>query len=573
MFLLSVQIIELYIKKYAEQIRHNLDKVYPDRWFQPFYRRDFEYNADYEQYLKAMWETVFLCFPVVTTTLHAFDRKKFPMIQEMFDLLLIDEAGQALIHTAVGPLFRFRRAVVVGDIFQLEPIRNTVESSIIDGIELPIQIKENIEIEQNSVQHAADRGSEIFDELAQQKVGIVLQEHRRCESAIVQFSNQYVYDKCLKIVKQDEKKDFLGYNFCMVDVRGVKSRGNENISEVEVCRKIVEMLVQIYGKGCKKKIGIITPYKNQARLLKEKMPDIDSGTVHTFQGQEKDVILMSVVVDNTKRNSGAYFVGDKPNFLNVAFTRAKKQLILVGNYEACWEAQNYLSKAMKCLRKYGRLYSLYEPEIMEREQIEEQYLKQFWSIISECHGEKTDYQRVLNKYIKNGIIAGANMHHSFLKEILSGLPKSVKIISPWITASVVDQEFLHYVRKLKEQSKMVKICFGYHKTNYTLDELEKIVNTDCFGNQREDNKTAILELRNVLGEDLLYMPPLHSKILIIDDEFMIVTSYNWLSNSGKAREPRDEVGCLIFDKSAIGFVNERYGVNGKAEESKNVLKH
>ena len=72
----------------------------------------------------------------------------------------------------------------------------------------------------------------------------------------------------------------------------------------------------------------------QARLLKEKIPDIDSDTVHTFQGQEKDVILMSVVVDNTKRNSGAYFVGNKPDFLNVAFTRAKKQLILAGNYGA-----------------------------------------------------------------------------------------------------------------------------------------------------------------------------------------------------------------------------------------------
>lgn len=558
MFLLALELTEWYIKKYASEIVHNLDKVYPDTWFKVFYRRDYRYDESYVRYLKAVWETVFLCFPVVTTTLHALDRKKFPMIPEIFDTLMIDEAGQALIHTAIGPLLRFRKAIFVGDIFQLEPIRSIHNQSILDKVDLPMQIKEMIDIDKNSVQHAADRGSEIFDLLNRIEVGIVLEEHRRCESAIVQFSNLYVYDSCLKIVKKDEKKEFLGKNFCMLDIRGVKTITNENESEVEACVKIVEYLTQIYGSEYKRKIGIITPYKNQARLLRERIPDVASGTVHVFQGQEKEVILMSMVVDNTRYNSGAFFVGNKPNFLNVAFTRAKKQLILVGNYEACSKANNYLSKAMNCLRKYGRLYSLYEFDITESQIIEENHLEQFWNIMRNSPTEKSAYNAVIGKYASNGMIAGPQAHYGFLRDILFAQPKSIKIISPWIMASVVNNEFLEMIRLMKEKHKIVKICFGYNKTNFNIEQIDEIVERDNFGRDMESHKKAIHELRNILQDDLKYCPPLHSKILIVDNEFMVIGSHNWLSNSGKQINAKDEMGCLIYDKGAIEFVNQRY---------------
>lgn len=561
LFILSLKIMELYIKKHAWQIKFNLEKVYPDNWFQPFYRRNFEYDENYVQYIKAMWETIFLCFPVVTTTLHALDRKRFHMIHEIFDTLFIDEAGQALIHTVVGPLVRFRRAVVVGDVHQLEPIRKVRESSILERIDLPLQIKEKIDIEQNSVQNAADLGSEIYDILNQKEVGIVLEEHRRCENSIVQFSNQYVYDKCLKIVKKDEKKAFLGHNFCMVDIRGVKNNKNENISEVNACERIVKELIQIHGNEYKNKIGIITPYKGQERLLRKRLPDIGLGTVHVFQGQEKEVIIMSMVVDNSKKNSGIYFVGNKPNCLNVAFTRAKKQLILVGNYEACNESGNYLSLSMKCLRENGRLYSMYEADTINKEQVEEKHWKQFWNIMSCYKNAILSYQDVLKKYVRNGMILGAKNHHEFLEEMLLCFSKSVKIISPWITANVVNQNFLKYIQEIKKQCKTIKICFGHHKADYTLDEIDKIVNKDWSWEQKEKHIRAIEKLRNIIEADLQYQPPLHSKILIIDDEFMIITSHNWLSNSGKGENPKDEVGCLIYDKSAIEFINKRYKLN------------
>lgn len=200
---------------------------------------------------------------------------------------------------------------------------------------------------------------------------------------------------------------------------------------------------------------------------------------------------MSMVVDNSKQNSGTYFVGNKPNCLNVAFTRAKKQLILVGNYETCNESGNYLSLSTKCLRENGKLYSMYEANTMNKEQIEEMQL---------CFS------------------------------------KSLKIINPWITANVVNQNFLKYIQEIKKQCKTIKICFEHNKVNYNLDEIDKIVNRDWFWEQKEKHIRAIEELKNIIEADLQYKPLLYSKILIIDDEFMIITSHNWFSNSGKGEK-------------------------------------
>lgn len=199
------------------------------------------------------------------------------MINKMFDTLFIDEAGQSAIHTAIGPLFRFRRAVIVGDVFQLEPIHQH-KNKIVETFHLNNQIKSLIDADENSIQNAADRGSDVYD---------ILNEHRRCEKSIVEFSNQHIYNNCLLITKEDQIKPLLNNNIVMIDVRGVKSN-NVNSSEIDICGHVVDKLIDIYGNDYKKEIGIITPYKNQANSLKSRFSDIECGTVHVFQGDEKE---------------------------------------------------------------------------------------------------------------------------------------------------------------------------------------------------------------------------------------------------------------------------------------------
>ena len=160
----------------------------------------------------------------------------------------------------------------------------------------------------------------------------------------------------------------------MIDVRGTKEK-NVNTSEIDICSRIVDKLLEINGEDYKKNIGIITPYKNQVNRLASNFKDISCGTVHAFQGKEKETIILSLVIDDPRNIGNLNFVGGKPNFLNVAFTRAKSQLIIVGNYEVCSTARNYLSKAIQTVKDYGTIYSVYEPDYFEklRESIEQEF--------------------------------------------------------------------------------------------------------------------------------------------------------------------------------------------------------
>lgn len=153
------------------------------------------------------------------------------------------------------------------------------------------------------------------------KQGILLEEHRRCQSSIVQFSNEYVYDNKMIIVNKDESTEYLGDNFSFIDIRGIK-RHNSNVSEAKAIKVVVAELLKSFEA---KDIAIITPYSNQVNLLKKIINNeaVGIGTVHSFQGKDKEAVVFSMVVDSIKDYKAMQFIGAKPNMLNVAFTRAK----------------------------------------------------------------------------------------------------------------------------------------------------------------------------------------------------------------------------------------------------------
>ncbi len=103
-----------------------------------------------------------------------------------------------------------------------------------------------------------------------------------------------------------------------------------NVAEAEMARDVVKKLV-LAGVETKK-IGVISPYKAQTKLIRTLMEDIGQDiqvdTVDGFQGQEKDVIIISFVRSNDEGYLG--FLNDVRR-LNVALTRAKKLRIAIGN--------------------------------------------------------------------------------------------------------------------------------------------------------------------------------------------------------------------------------------------------
>lgn len=122
----------------------------------------------------------------------------------------------------------------------------------------------------------------------------------------------------LLIMKEDEtnKNVLAAYK----TVKGNHAANMTNLREIEVIKQeVIPELKDI----CLDEIGIITPYNNQVNAIRQQLPDIEVGTVHKFQGREKDVIIMSVVSNQIND-----FIDD-PHLINVAVSRAKKKFYLV----------------------------------------------------------------------------------------------------------------------------------------------------------------------------------------------------------------------------------------------------
>ncbi|WP_187118719.1 AAA domain-containing protein [Risungbinella massiliensis] len=557
LFDLSLVIHEEYIKKHKEVIIANLEKIVEgNRWFSSFYDPKQQFKDDFTMGLKGLWETLFMCFPVVSTTLHSFHSNNFQMVEGLFDVILVDEAGQILPHYLVGPLYRARKAVVVGDVYQLEPIRLQRNSLIEKYDQFDVDTQELLCIEKNSVQSYSDDRSDLFDKLEDKKIGIILEEHRRCEESIAHFSNKYVYNSKLQVVKKDNHQKLFGRNLVAFDVRGPQSNENTNEMEVIICKKLIDRYIQVYGEAYKKDIAIITPFKNQAERLKQAIKGVDIGTVHTFQGQEKKVILISTVVDQAKKSNLTGFVGRTANLLNVAFTRGKEQIVFVGNVEMALQSNNYLKDAIDTIKERGFIYSIYDNEL-NINKLGLQLEKAFKIFVDDWKNVSSPIGTYLNQHFSNGIIIGANKHYEFLLEAFHKAEKSITIVSPWITNYVVDEPFIELVEKALAKKVKVNILFGYHQSIFTLRDMEKIVQLD-YKNHKDPREvyTSLLRMYDLLGNQLIYRPPTHTKLILIDNKFLIVGSHNWLSNKGNRVNAKEEVSCILSDAKHINYIND-----------------
>ena len=148
----------------------------------------------------------------------------------------------------------------------------------------------------------------------------LLKEHYRCHPLIIGFCNKQFYNNQLVIMTKRETEEKPLY--IIRSVKGNHARGTHNRRQAEDVIDIVKNHVSSYND-----IGIITPYRDQAKLISELLqenglPDFPVSTVHKFQGRENDVIILSTVSNEIQE-----FIDD-PHLLNVAVSRAKKKFIL-----------------------------------------------------------------------------------------------------------------------------------------------------------------------------------------------------------------------------------------------------
>jgi phosphatidylserine/phosphatidylglycerophosphate/cardiolipin synthase-like enzyme len=150
-------------------------------------------------------------------------------------------------------------------------------------------------------------------------------------------------------------------------------------------------------------------------------------------------------------------------------------------------------------------------------------------------------------------------HYHLLLQAIKYCQNSISIVSPWVSSYVLNSEFFTSLKVAQARNSNIKIMFGYKETNFSLDELEKIVNKDNHSySNKEETILALKKLRDILKDNLEYKPPLHTKILLIDDQLLFIGSHNWLSNQGRGE--REEISTLVTDKQAINYVKKRFGI-------------
>lgn len=568
LFELSLVIQEAYITKHKSAINNNLNYFMNSngRIMSDFYRSNYKYDEYTTSAIKQIWETFFLCFSVVTTTLHSFSKDNVQLIKGLFDYMLVDEAGQILPYYLLAPLYRARKTIVVGDEKQLEPIRDSNNKVFEKYVG---QISDALNANKSTAQGLASLASDYFEENKSsghiQVEGIMLEEHRRCEYSIAQFSNDYVYDGRMVVIKEDKSKSYLENNLCFVDIRGVKSNKHVNTSEVNAISKLVEQLLNFYKA---EDIAVIAPYKNQVNALKRKIENssVQVGTVHSFQGKDKEVVIVSLTIDSEGDRAAKRFIGEKPNMLNVAFTRAKEQVLIVGNYSVLEKIENtnYLHKTYEFIKKHGTLFSIYNSDSLK--QLTEIQYQQFMNFIQQLSSRDNDkYQKIFKPYMNEVGMIENEQHYPLLKSLFATSEQSITVVSPWFTKHVLSDEFIKSIESYNLKHRYA-IIFGYMNSKDTLktdDEIKSIIKRDNRYVKAEDLDTEVERVKNlkrILGTNLIYQPPLHTKALIVDDEFLLIGSHNWLSKKGEIKGSREEMTVVITDRGMIDYINKKFHV-------------
>lgn len=235
-----------------------------------------------------------------------------------FDVAIIDEASQATIPSVLIPIAKAHRFILAGDHKQLPP---TIIS---------------------------DKAYELEKTLFEELIRIypfksqLLNVQYRMNPLLMKFPNAEFYNNSLK---SDSSVDKITINdltnsykqekaLLFIDTSDVDDEGEKHVKDSKsiINRLESEIAIKLANDYLKiglseDKIGIISPYADQVKIIQEKTP-VEVKTVDGFQGREKEIIIISTVRSNENGNIG--FLKDLRR-LNVAITRAKRKLIIIGN--------------------------------------------------------------------------------------------------------------------------------------------------------------------------------------------------------------------------------------------------
>lgn len=333
-----------FIDAAAKPIRHNLGA------FMKVFATQTLRGAEKQALLPDLWTSLFLVVPLISTTFASINRMLGKLPSESLGWLFVDEAGQALPQAAVGALLRTRRAVIVGDPVQIEPVvalPDTLTQAICRRFGVD---PDHYSAPSASVQTLADSvsayTSEFQTNVGSRSVGVPLLVHRRCSEPMFSVSNAIAYSGLMvsaKMSKPSAIRNVLGPSAWIhvegsVEEKWCREEGDE----------VLHMLRQLKQASAKPDLYIITPFVIVADRLRQTIRESDVlrgwvgedewcwineriGTVHTAQGREAEAVILVLGAPHPAQTRARSWAGGRPNLLNVAVTRAKEAVYVVGN--------------------------------------------------------------------------------------------------------------------------------------------------------------------------------------------------------------------------------------------------
>lgn len=478
---------------------------------------------------------------------------------DLFDLMIVDEAGQVAPDIAIPSFSLAKKAIVVGDVFQIEPVWSVEEKLDIVNLKMSNALLDNAS--DDLINAYKDSGllcsSGNLMKLAQRSCfvkdgedgGTLLKEHRRCPDKIISYSNKNVYHNKLILTKGNKIKaetDLPLKGFMHIESKSEKvGNSRHNFQDAITIAKWIDgkrtELENSFGKKpIAEVLAIVTPYKSQASLIKKELDKIDkkaykkliSGTVHALQGAEIDIVIFSTVItpgDST-------FFANNLNMLNVAVSRAKSSFLVFGNLNTIDATKN---------NPLGRLKQwLQEDENCELSN----------KIVFD--NKETDHNVIRVNDLKT--------HVGTLNRAFEIAKSELIIVSPFISSNAIECDTIKcFDSNDNEKLTAIKIDSVKEQLSATVNKGVKVTiitdsTLDIFNNQLKPTAQKGREIIKESGAKLKLVDGIHSKTIIIDNDIIIDGSFNWFSalRNQQSKYFRNESSIVVKGEPAIALIKK-----------------
>ncbi|WP_287346069.1 AAA domain-containing protein [Mesorhizobium sp.] len=450
-------------------------------------------------------------------------------LYDFIDLLIIDEAGQALPEVAGAAFALAKRALVIGDLRQIEPISAVPRPVDVGNLREAGLLRSDADIQSISATGLCSTSGSAMG-LAQQACrispwpdlgpGLWLFEHRRCYDEIIEYSNALCYQGKLRPRRGPVPSDALLPAMGYVHIDGKAVRASSSRSNPTEAHTIANWISQNrlslearYNRPIEEIVGIVTPFGAQVRELQRACSaqkilvsgrlGITIGTVHALQGAERLVVIFSPVYS---KHADGGFIDASPSMLNVTVSRAKDSFLVFGDMDVLASAVPGSPRALLSafLDKPGRELN-FDP--VPR---------------ADLHGSQRQLQSLRD----------AAQHDAFLLNVLSADARRYLIVSPWIKLRTMERTGILKALELAA-ARGAKIDIY----------ADPLLNADLTPGGAKQIDEADGALRQI-GVTLHRLEKLHSKIVAVEDDLLCVGSFNWLSADREGQYARHETSYI-----------------------------